>query len=468
MKNPVTVSEDLSYISDIVQKQKDYFRQGETKDVGFRIKQLKKLKSIILKKEDAIHKALYDDLRKSEPEAYITETGLVIKEIEEAIAKTPKWAKPKRVKTPLFFSPAASKIHPEPYGTALIISPWNYPFQLLFSPLVGAIAAGNTIVCKPSELSPHTTAITKEILDEFNDEYITVVEGGIPESTALLRERWDYVFFTGSTNVGRIVYQAAAKHLTPVTLELGGKSPCIIDKNINLENTARRLVWAKYLNVGQTCIAPDYLFVHKDIKEQLLTRVKEKIAQFYGENPQESEDYGRIINERHFDRLCGLLDEDKIIYGGNTDRDDKYISPTFMDGVSRDDKVMQQEIFGPILPIMEYENIDDVIDFVNDGEKPLALYIYSRDKSITDKVLNSCSSGGATVNDSVVHIGNPNLPFGGVGESGIGAYHSVASFETFSHMKSVLHKSPGIDLDVRYAPWGKNYGKLRMLVKRFL
>lgn len=469
MQNPVTVSEDLAYIHDITLAQKAYFKKGETSDVSFRIKHLKKLKSTIEKYEDEIHEALYNDLKKSAPEAFITETSIVVKELEEAINKTASWAKPRRVSTPLFFAPGTSKKHPEPYGTTLIISPWNYPFQLLFAPLLGAIAAGNTAVCKPSECSPHTTEISKKIIEEvFAPEYVAVVEGGIPESTALLRERWDYVFFTGSTHVGRIVYQAAAKHLTPVTLELGGKSPCIVDKNINLENTARRIAWGKLMNLGQTCIAPDYLLVHKDIKGELVEKIKEKINQFYGENPQESEDYGRIINEKNFDRLSSMIDADKVIFGGKMDKKDLYISPTIMDNVTLDDAIMQEEIFGPILPIMEYENIEDAIELVNSREKPLALYVFSKTKSLCDNVIKECPSGGATVNDTVVHIGNPNLPFGGVGESGIGAYHSESTFDTFSHIKSVLHKAPGIDLDIRYAPWGKNFSKLRFLVNKLM
>ncbi len=469
MQNPVTVDPKLSFIPEITSTQKSFFKSGKTLDVSFRVQQLKKLKEAIVSREDAIHEALYKDLKKSTPEAYITETGLVVKEIEEAIAKTHKWAKPRKVKTPLFFAPGASKIHPEPYGTVLIIAPWNYPFQLMFSPLVGAICAGNTVVCKPSECAPHTGAIIKEIIESiYPPEYIAVVEGGIPESTALLKERWDYIFFTGSTHVGRIVYQAAAKHLTPVTLELGGKSPCIVDSNIHLENTARRIVWGKFMNVGQTCIAPDYLLVKKDIKDALLEKIQEKITQFYTDNPQESEDYGRIINERNFDRLVSLIDQKKVIFGGKTDRGDKYISPTIMDGVTRDDDIMQQEIFGPLIPVIEYDSIDEAIDFVNAGEKPLALYIFTKDTSLSDRVLKECPSGGGCVNDTVVHIGNPNLPFGGVGESGIGAYHSEASFDTFSHNKSVLHKSPSIDLDVRYAPWGKNYSKLKFLLKNML
>ncbi len=469
MENPITVSPNLSYIKEGLQKQKEYFKTGATLDVEFRLKHLRLLKKEIEKREADIHQALYKDLKKSEPEAYITETGIVMKELDETIKKTRRWAKPRSVPTPMFFSPGSSKIHPEPYGTCLVISPWNYPFQLLFLPLIGAISAGNTVVCKPSECSAHTTQITKEIIEAvFEKQYVWVVEGAVPESTALLRERWDYIFFTGSTHVGRIVYQAAAKHLTPVTLELGGKSPCIVDKDINLENTANRIVWAKFLNVGQTCIAPDYMYVHEDIKDKLIAKIKEKISQHYSDSPQTSEDFGRIINERNFERLCSLIDGEKVCFGGQTDKDDLYISPTLMDNVHPDDAVMQEEIFGPILPIMTYKNIDDVIQYINSKEKPLALYVFSTNKSIVNKVLKNCSSGGATVNDAVLHIGNAHLPFGGVGESGIGAYHSQLTFDTFSHLKSVLHKWAIVDLSIRYAPWGKNFKWLKFLMKNTL
>jgi acyl-CoA reductase-like NAD-dependent aldehyde dehydrogenase len=469
MDNPTVAAPELALIQNIVARQRAYFKKGETLKVDFRLRYLKKLRDAILLKEDVIHEALHKDLGKSAPEAFVTETGIIMNELNETISSTVNWAKPRKVNTPLFFLPGTSKIHPEPYGNTLIIAPWNYPYQLLMSPLIGAIAAGNTVVVKPSEVSPHITAVVKEILESvFPPEYVAVVEGGVPESTALLNEKWDYIFFTGSTHVGRIVYQAAAKHLTPVTLELGGKSPCIVDKDIHLENTARRIVWGKFVNLGQTCIAPDYLMVHKDIKEKLVNKIQEKLQQFYGENPQQSEDYGRIVSHRHFDRLVRLMDQDKIIYGGQTDRDDRYISPTLLDGVSPDDPIMQEEIFGPILPMMEWENLDEVVDFVNNRDKPLALYVYTRNNKISDRVLTECSSGGACINDSVVHIGNPNLPFGGVGASGIGAYHGRASFDTFSHLKSVMHRSASIDLDIRYAPWGKNYSKLKFLVKKFL
>ncbi len=469
MQNPVSVAPELAYIPEVIAKQKSYFRKGETLDVSFRVKQLKKLKKAVEENMDAIHKALFDDLGKSEAEAYLTETGVTLKEIEAAILSVEKWARPRKVSTPLFFVPAKSKILPEPFGTTLIISPWNYPFQLLISPIVGALAAGNTIVCKPSECAPATAKVVEKILtDIYPPEYVAVIQGGVPESTALLRERFDFIFFTGSTHVGRIVYQAAAKYLTPVVLELGGKSPCIVDKDIHLENTARRIVWGKHMNLGQTCIAPDYLFVHKSVKGKLIERMKEKVKQFYGDDPQKSEDYGRIINHKNFDRLASMIDQDKVIFGGQTDRDDKYIAPTFMDNVSREDAVMQEEIFGPILPIMEYESLDEVIDFVNEGEKPLALYMFSKNDKNVRRVLKECSSGGACVNDTVMHFANANLPFGGVGESGIGAYHGEASFEVFSHKKSVLHKSFAMDLDIRYAPWKKNLSKLKFLMKNLV
>lgn len=457
-----------SIVKSIVNEQRSYFKSGKTKSVSFRIKQLKQLKKAIIAYESRILEALYKDLRKCETEGYLTEVGFVLNDLEEAIAKTKRWAKPKPVGTPLFHQKGESYIYPEPYGVTLIIAPWNYPFQLLLAPLVGAIAAGNCCVLKPSEYAVHTSNVMQEMIAEhFEPGYLTVVEGGVESSKNLLAERFDYIFFTGSTQVGKIVYQAAAKHLTPVTLELGGKSPCIIDKHIHLEYAAKRIVFGKLLNVGQTCIAPDYLLVHKDVKEKLIKEIKKQIVSFYGEDASKSDDYGRIINEKHFDRLCNLLDENKIIFGGKTDRKDKYIAPTLMDGVTMDDTVMQEEIFGPILPILEFSELEEVIDIVNAGTKPLALYCFSKRQSRVDKIVHNISSGGVCVNDTIMHIANPNLPFGGVGDSGIGAYHSESSFSTFSHQKSVLHKSFLVDVPVRYPPFGGNLKLLKPLLKYF-
>ncbi len=469
MQQTVVEKNTLTQISQSVQQQKDYFATGATLDVDSRIKYLKALEQELLKREDDIHQALYLDLKKSKAESYSTELGIVLVELRKAIKHLKEWARPRRVATPLFCWPAKSRILPEPYGTTLVISAWNYPFQLLFLPLIGAIAAGNTAVCKPSELSPNTTQITDEIIGAvFDPGHVTCIQGGIPESTALLAEKWDYIFFTGSPFVGGIVYQAAAKHLTPVTLELGGKSPCIVDKTANLDTAASRIIFGKYINVGQTCIAPDYLFVHEDIKEELISKMKERVNQFYGPDPQQSEDYGRMINEKNFDRVVSLIDEDKVIFGGKRERGDKYISPTFMDNVVASDKVMQDEIFGPVFPILTWKDLDEVTSFVRSNEKPLVLYMFSKSKDNIQTVLGQCSSGGACINDCLVQNANDNFPFGGVGQSGIGGYHGKHSFDTFSHLKSVLHRSSGFDIALRYAPWAKNYKKIKFLIDKTL
>jgi len=452
--------------SQLMQKQRAFFNSGKTKAVAFRKRQLKALKDAILKYESEIAQALYEDLHKCEFEAYGTETGFVLADLDYVLKYIDRWASVKRVSTPLFHFKSSSRIYPEPYGVTLIISPWNYPFQLLVSPLIGAIAAGNTAILKPSEHSPKVSGlVTKMVREIFDEEYVAVVEGGIQPTQELLAEQFDYIFFTGGTEVGRIIYQAAAKHLTPVTLELGGKSPCIVDKDIHLEYTARRIVWGKFINAGQTCIAPDYVLVHKDVKDKLLARIKEKMAEYYGEDPQKSKEYGRIINHRHFKRLCGLLDEEHIIAGGQVDEEDKYIAPTVMDNVNWDMPVMQEEIFGPILPILVYDKLEDAIATVNAHPKPLALYVFSNNSSKVEQVLKQTSSGGAAVNDTLVHIANPELPFGGVGASGMGAYHGKGSFETFSHYKSVLEKSNLFDVPVRYPPYKVSLDTLKFFFK---
>jgi len=458
-----------SHITELIDKQRNYFATGATKNVNFRIEQLKKLRTLIVQNERIFLDALYKDLRKCDTEGYLTEIGFVLNDLDEAIANTKKWAKSKLVSTPLFHAKASSHIQPEPYGNVLIISPWNYPFQLLIAPMVGAMSAGNTVIGKPSEYAPHTAkALADLFANNFSEEYIAIVEGAVPETQALLSEKFDYVFFTGSTEVGRIVYQAAAKHLTPVTLELGGKSPCIIDERTHIEYSAKRIMSGKLMNCGQTCIAPDYLLVHEKVKDKIVAEMKKQTTSFYTSNPQESEDYGRIINKKHFNRLKRLMDESgTVIYGGQTDEDDLYIAPTLLDDIDKDDPVMQEEIFGPILPILVYSHLEDAIKFVNDRPKPLALYMFSKTQKNIDKVMNEVSAGGVSINDTLMHIANPNLPFGGVGESGIGAYHGTASFDTFSHKKSVLHKSFILDAPIRYAPFAKNAKLLRTMLKYF-
>lgn len=451
-------------VNEIVWQQRNFFSTGKTKDIAFRIAQLQKLKQAILDNREQIIDALKADLNKAKFESFITEL-LVVKDIDRALKDIKYWVKPKKIATPLEQFPSIARIYPEPLGVVLIIAPWNYPFQLLISPLVGAIAAGNCAILKPSELAPHTSSVTAELFRKnFDPAYIAVVEGGVESSQQLLKEKFDYIFFTGGTAVGKIVMEAAAKHLTPVTLELGGKSPCIVDSEINLEHTARRIAWGKFINAGQTCIAPDYLLVDKTIKKDLLDGIKKSILEFYGDDPAKSSDYGRIINQRHFNRLAELVKEGEIIIGGQTDAESCYIAPTVIDRVSPDAPVMEDEIFGPILPVIEYNNLTEAISFINNRPKPLALYLFSKNQKYQERVLRETSSGGVCINDTIMHIGVPELPFGGVGDSGIGSYHGKASFDTFSHQKSVLKNSFFMDIKFRYPPYE---GKLNLL-KRIL
>ena len=451
-------------VVNILKKQDEFFYTHRTKSLDFRVNQLKKLKTVIKKNEEKIFDALYQDLRKNRVESYATEVGFIYSSIDETIKNLKKWSKDKKVKTPIFLQPAKSIIRYEPYGKVLIIGPFNYPFQLIIEPLIGVIAAGNCAVIKPSELSPNVSRVITEIInDTFDENYIISVEGGVETNTSLLSGNFDYIFFTGSVAVGKIVMEAAAKNLTPITLELGGKSPVIVDRNTNIKATARKIVWGKTVNVGQTCIAPDYLYVHENIKDELIEEMKKAVEELYGKNIEKSESYGRIINERHFNRLRAILDEDKdkIIYGGHHNINDKYISPTFIEIISRDVACMREELFGPILPIMTYNDLDKVIDDINNHDKPLALYLFTEDKKIQKKVIESTSSGGVSINDTILHVSNPNLPFGGVGPAGMGSYHGENSFRTFSHKRSILKKSNKINITPHYPPF--NNKKLKML-----
>ncbi|NFC86574.1 aldehyde dehydrogenase [Clostridium botulinum] len=455
----------MENIRNILEKQKSFFDKGYTKDINFRIEALKKLKHNIKINENNIFKALNIDLNKSEFETFITEIGIVYDEINGAIKNIKKWSKPKKVKTPITNFLASSYIYNEPYGVALIMSPWNYPFQLIMAPLVGAISAGNCVLLKPSELAIETEKIIVKIIkDTFSDEYIGVITGGIEESTALLKEKFDYIFYTGGINVGKIVMRAAAEHLTPITLELGGKSPCIVDKDANIDLAARRITWGKFLNAGQTCVAPDYLVVHRNIKEKLISSIENYIIEFFGENSFESEDYPRIINERHFKRLEGYLKEGKIVSGGNTDINNLYIEPTIIEGINFENRIMKEEIFGPVFPVIEFEDIDKVIDIVKNNPKPLALYYFSENKEKQEFIIKNISFGGGCINDTIMHLSTSTLPFGGVGNSGIGGYHGRASFDTFSHKKSILKKSNLIDIKIRYAPFK---GKINLAKRLF-
>ncbi|MEH2418325.1 aldehyde dehydrogenase [Nostoc sp.] len=456
------ITTDLSNIGDIIQNQRQFFETGKTKDVTFRIEQLKTLKQAIIQHEQSIVEALQADLYKPELESYITEIA-VIKEINYAIKHLKNWTKPKKAAVSFDFFSYSARIYPEPLGVVLIIGPWNYPFNLIISPLIGAIAAGNCAIIKPSEIASHTSGIIAKIVAKhFDPAYIAVVEGGVEASQKLLAEKFDHIFFTGGTAVGKIIMAAAAKYLTPVTLELGGKSPCIVDSDINLEHTVRRITWGKFINAGQTCIAPDYLLVNKKIKKNLIDGLEKCLKGFYGDNPANSPDYARIISQKHFDRLVNFLKDAEVIIGGKTQPSERYIAPTVIDNVSLEDSVMQEEIFGPILPIIEYTDIADAIALINSRPKPLALYLFSHNKNLQKRVLQETSSGGVCINDTMMQFGVSSLPFGGVGDSGIGNYHGKASFDTFSHDKSVLQNSFWLDLKWRYAPYK---GKLSLIKK---
>jgi aldehyde dehydrogenase (NAD+) len=453
----------MNEIASLVRDQKDFFNTGQTKDVRFRKAQLDSLQKAVTKNRAKILEALQKDLSKSSYEGYLTEVGIVLDEIRFIKKRLTKWSKARRVRTHLFQFPGSSYIYAEPYGVSLIISPWNYPFQLVIGPLIGSMAAGNCSVIKPSEYAPHTARVLSEIIsDNFDPNYIAVVEGEAAVSRALLEEDFDYIFFTGSVAVGKTVMQAAAGHLTPVTLELGGKSPCIVDRDVNLDLTARRICSGKFINAGQTCIAPDYLLVHQEIKLELLDRLKFFIHQFYGADPRLSADYPRIVNEKHFRRLAELMKCGNIIAGGRLDRQSLYIAPTIVDGVGWDDPLMQTEIFGPILPVLAYNNLSEAILKVKKLPKPLAFYYFSNNRQNGEKIIKDASFGGGCINDTLLHFANPYLPFGGTGSSGIGSYHGKKSFETFSHQKSILKRSFRLEIPLRYPPYGN---KLKILEK---
>ena len=438
-------------MQNIIENQRLFFNTNQTKDIEFRITQLKKLKKALLDNENQLNEAIYTDFSKSAFDNYSCEIALIYAEIDLAIKKIKQWSAIKKVKTGLMNFPAKSYIMPEPLGVSLVIGAWNYPYQLSFGPVIAAIAAGNTVILKPSELPSQTSHTMAKIVGEnFNSNFLTVIEGGISETEELLRQRFDKVFFTGSVNVGRIVYQAAARHLTPVTLELGGKSPAFILDDQDLKMYVKRLIWAKFLNAGQTCIAPDYVLIPKLLKNRFLELAIEEIKkeQFSIEN----QNYVQIINERNVIRLSKLLNQEKVVYGGKFDVQKRIFEPTIMDTVNFSDDVMQEEIFGPILPVISFESLDDVIGEIKKREKPLSCYIFTQDKRQKDKILHEVSFGGGAVNDAIMHISNSNLPFGGVGESGIGSYHGEHGFKAFSHYKSVLEKPTWFESNVKYFP----------------
>jgi acyl-CoA reductase-like NAD-dependent aldehyde dehydrogenase len=461
VKNGIVM--DQPAISTLVRNHRTFFAAGKTKDVSFRAEQLNILKHAIIHHEKAIFNALKQDLRKPAFEAYGGDTAIVINEIDHALKHLKCWAKPKKVRTPLVHFPGSSHIIPEPYGVALIIGPWNFPVQLMLAPLVGAMAAGNCALLKPSIVAAHTSHLLANIIPEYFDPcYISVLEGGSETAQALLQERFDYIFFTGGQATGRIVMAAASKYLTPVTLELGGKNPCIVDADTRLDYAARRIVWGKFFNTGQSCVAVDYLLAHRRIKQELLELMQKCIRQFYGDDPSQSPDYGRIVNEAHFDRVSRLLQNGKIIIGGQTDRHSRYIAPTVIDGITGSEPIMEEEIFGPLLPVIAYEELSQAISMINDRPKPLALYFFSRNCELQERVLREISSGGGCINDTVIHE-TTTLPFGGVGDSGVGKYHGKASFDTFSHTKSIIKKGFLADIMLRYPPYDDHLKWLRKI-----
>ncbi|MDU7159329.1 MAG: aldehyde dehydrogenase, partial [Staphylococcus epidermidis] len=412
--------------------------------------------------------ALYKDLGKSKVEAYATEIGMLLKSIKLMRKELKNWSKTKQTDTPLYLFPTKSYIKKEPYGTVLIIGPFNYPVQLVFEPLIGAIAAGNTAIVKPSELTPHVAIVIKDIIeDTFDEAYVSVVEGGIEETQTLLSLPFDYMFFTGSEKVGKIVYEAAARKLIPVTLELGGKSPVIVDDTANIKVASERISFGKFTNAGQTCVAPDYILVQRKVKNDLIKALKKTITEFYGENIEKSPDFGRIVNQKHFNRLNDLIQihKDNVVFGGNSSKEDLYIEPTLLDNITNDNKIMKEEIFGPILPIITYDNFDEVLEIIQSKSKPLSLYLFSEDENMTHRVVEELSFGGGAINDTLMHLANPNLPFGGVGSSGIGQYHGKYSFDTFSHMKSYTFKSTRLESSLFFPPYKGKFKYIKTFFK---
>jgi aldehyde dehydrogenase (NAD+) len=448
-------------INSLVNRQRKYFQTGATLPVSTRISALRRLYDAISKHEKEINEALRKDLGKSGFESYMCETGMVLEELSYMLKHTPHFAREKRVRTPLAQFHSRSCQKPSPYGVTLIMSPWNYPFMLTLSPLADALAAGNTAVVKPSAYSPHTSDVILRILSQcFEPKYVAVVTGGRAENTCLLREHFDYIFFTGSQTVGKEVMRNAAEHLTPVTLELGGKSPCIVDQTANIKLAARRIVFGKYLNCGQTCVAPDYIYCHRSVKDKLVSEVKKQIQKQYGKQPLSNPDYGKIINEKHFDRILGLIDKKKVVHGGSSDRKALRIEPTVLDNVTFSDAVMQEEIFGPVMPILVFDSLDEVIRNVNAMPHPLALYLFTSDNAAAKKVTSRCGFGGGCINDTIIHLATTEMGFGGFGESGMGAYHGKIGFDTFSHYKSIVDKKTWIDLPMRYQPYRKMHEKM--------
>ncbi|MCG1263474.1 aldehyde dehydrogenase [Staphylococcus epidermidis] len=458
----------MTIIRDKFNNSKAFFNTHKTKNLKFRKQQLKLLSKNIKNHENKLLDALYKDLGKSKVEAYATEIGMLLKSIKLMRKELKNWSKTKQTDTPLYLFPTKSYIKKEPYGTVLIIGPFNYPVQLVFEPLIGAIDAGNTAIVKPSELTPHVAIVIRDIIeDTFDETYVSVVEGGIEETQTLLSLPFDYIFFTGSEKVGKIVYEAAARKLIPVTLELGGKSPVIVDDTANIKVASERISFGKFTNAGQTCVAPDYILVQRKVKNDLIKALKKTITEFYGENIEKSPDFGRIVNQKHFNRLNDLLQihKDNVVFGGNSSKEDLYIEPTLLDNITNDNKIMKEEIFGPILPIITYDNFDEVLEIIQSKSKPLSLYLFSEDENMTHRVLEELSFGGGAINDTLMHLANPNLPFGGIGSSGIGQYHGKYSFDTFSHMKSYTFKSTRLESSLFFPPYKGKFKYIKTFFK---
>lgn len=448
--------------------QQNFYATGATKSVAFRLDMLHRLREAISANEKKIQEALLKDLGKSSFEAYVTEVGFVLSSITHMMKHLEEWMKPEQVKTPVHLQPAKSFVVREPYGSVLIIGPFNYPFQLVMDPLVGAIAAGNCAIIKPSEDAPHTAAVVRDLVTAtYPPDFVRVVEGGVEETSALIHAPFDYIFFTGSATVGKIVMKAAAERLTPITLELGGKSPAIVDQTANIRAAAERIVWGKFVNNGQTCVAPDFVLVHESVKDHLMKEMKNTIRDFYGKDSAKSPDYGRIINEKHFDRLVQLLEREKgqILVGGQVDRQERYISPTLLDGVAWDSPSMEEEIFGPILPIITYKHLGEVIHRLRQMPKSLAAYLFSENDKAQEYFLANLSFGGGCINDTISHVANIHLPFGGVGASGMNAYHGQASFELFSHKKSIMKRNSKIPVRIGFPPYGNKVSVIKKILK---
>ena len=454
-------------IEQIVEAQRKFFSSGKTFDIKFRREALDKLKNAIKKHETDLLEAIKQDLGKSASESYMCEVGLALSKITHIKRHLRSWTRTRRKLTPITNFHAKSMIVQEPYGVVLIMSPWNYPMLLTIEPLLGAIAAGNCAVVKPSAYSPETSKVIHQLISEtFEQQYIAVITGGRAENADLLEQKFDYIFFTGGVTVGKLVMEKASKHLTPVTLELGGKSPCIIDHTANLRLAARRITFGKFLNCGQTCIAPDYVLVEKSVHVEFVRLLKEETIKMYGEDIFANKDYGKMVNQKHFDRVSGLIAKEKIVYGGRLKSETLQIEPTILDNISPDDAVMQEEIFGPVLPIIVISDTNEAIDFIRSRPKPLALYLFTSDKKIEKLFLREVPFGGGCINDTIIHIAANNIPFGGVGNSGMGSYHGKKTFETFSHAKSVVKKYTWLDISMRYQPYTSWKNKLvRMFLK---